>query len=140
MFHLNAHHERCRSVFSPYLLLHHARMDGEGVERHWAMLNGYAPATREMGPGSRRDILDDIFADQNWAKVTKLGTPYCNLRNSCFLIVCSGHTAQKNQTRGGRAQQPCHRTRRFHEVPTSGICQELVGHGCGLGSVPNHRP
>ena len=65
MFHLNAHRERCRSVFSPYLLLHHARMDREGIQCHWAMLNSYAPATREMGPGSRRNILDDIFADQN---------------------------------------------------------------------------
>lgn len=73
MFHLNAHRERCRSIFSPYLLLHYARMDGEGVERRWAMLNGYALATREMGPGSRRDVLDDVFGDQNWVKVTKLG-------------------------------------------------------------------
>lgn len=76
MFHLNAHCERCRSFFSPYLLLYHARMDGEGVERRWSMLNGYAPATREMGPGSRRDILDAVFADQNWVKVTKLGRPF----------------------------------------------------------------
>ncbi|RDX41714.1 hypothetical protein OH76DRAFT_1459063 [Lentinus brumalis] len=72
MFHLNAHRERCRSVYSPYLLIYYARMDGEGVERRWAMINGYAPATREMGPGSRRDVLDDVFGDQNWAKVTKL--------------------------------------------------------------------
>ena len=74
MFHLNAHRERCRSVFSPYLLLHFGRLNGEGVERCWAMLNGYASATKEMGPGSRLDILDDVFGDQNWAKVTKLRT------------------------------------------------------------------
>ena len=36
------------------------------------MLNGYASATKEMGPGSRSDLLDDVFGDQNWAKVTKL--------------------------------------------------------------------
>ncbi|KAI0689311.1 hypothetical protein C8T65DRAFT_700284 [Cerioporus squamosus] len=72
MFHLNAHRERCRSVFSPYLLLYSGRLNGEGVERRWAMANGYAPATKEMGPGSRHDMLDDVFGDQNWAKVTKL--------------------------------------------------------------------
>ena len=72
MFHLNAHREHCRSVFSPYLLLYSGRLNGEGVERRWAMTNGYAPATKEMGPGSRADVLDDVFGDQNWAKVTKL--------------------------------------------------------------------
>ena len=72
MFHLNAHREMCRSVFSPYLLLYSGRLNGEGVERRWAMANGYAPATKEMGPGSRRDYLDDVFGDQNWAKVTRL--------------------------------------------------------------------
>ncbi|KAI0685039.1 hypothetical protein C8T65DRAFT_712813 [Cerioporus squamosus] len=72
MFHLNAHRDRCRSVFSPYLLLYSGRLNGEGVERRWAMASGYAPATKEMGPGSRHDMLDDVFGDQNWAKVTKL--------------------------------------------------------------------
>ena len=72
MFHLNAHRERCRSVFSPYLLLHSGRLNGEGVERRWAMANGYAPATKEMGPGSRSDLLDDVFAYQNWVKITHL--------------------------------------------------------------------
>ncbi|KAI0690347.1 hypothetical protein C8T65DRAFT_588017, partial [Cerioporus squamosus] len=72
MFHLNAHRERCRSVFSPYLLPHSGRLNGEGVERRWAMANGYAPSTKEMGPGSCSDLLDDVFGDQNWAKVTRL--------------------------------------------------------------------
>ncbi|RPD56280.1 hypothetical protein L226DRAFT_469306, partial [Lentinus tigrinus ALCF2SS1-7] len=72
MFHLNAHRERCRSVFSPYLLPYSGRLNGEGTERRWSMANGYAPATKEMGPGSRNDFLDDVFGDQNWVKVTRL--------------------------------------------------------------------
>ncbi|KAJ3007171.1 hypothetical protein NUW54_g3646 [Trametes sanguinea] len=48
------------------------RLDGEGVERGWALANLAAPSTKEMGPGSRRDLLDDVFADQNWHKITKL--------------------------------------------------------------------
>ncbi|KAG5651245.1 hypothetical protein H0H81_009341, partial [Sphagnurus paluster] len=31
-----------------------------------------ASSTREMGPGSRRDTLDDHFGDRNWAKITQL--------------------------------------------------------------------
>jgi hypothetical protein len=32
-----------------------------------------AASTREMGPGSRRDTLDDHFGDRNWAKITQMG-------------------------------------------------------------------
>ncbi|RDX44819.1 hypothetical protein OH76DRAFT_1538089, partial [Lentinus brumalis] len=72
MFHIHAHRDRCRSVYSPYLLRHWARTNGEGVERGWSMVNGFAPATKEMGPGSRRDMLDSVWADQNWVRITKL--------------------------------------------------------------------
>ncbi|KAH7905401.1 hypothetical protein BJ138DRAFT_1138292 [Hygrophoropsis aurantiaca] len=42
------------------------RTDGEAVERGWANINPAASSTREMGPGSRRDTLDDHFGDWNW--------------------------------------------------------------------------
>ncbi|KAG2108212.1 uncharacterized protein F5147DRAFT_773791 [Suillus discolor] len=32
-----------------------------------------ATSTKEMGPGSCRDILDDNFSDWNWKKVTTVG-------------------------------------------------------------------
>ncbi|KAG1846540.1 hypothetical protein F4604DRAFT_1688355 [Suillus subluteus] len=38
-----------------------ARTDGEAIERGWSNMNPVATSTREMGPGSRRDILDDHF-------------------------------------------------------------------------------
>ena len=95
MFHLNAHRERCRSIFSPYLLLYSGRLNGEGVERRWAMANGYAPATKEMGPGSRVDVLDDVFGDQNWVKVTKLrASILLSLMNS-HIIFHTHHTSQR---------------------------------------------
>ncbi|KAF6748329.1 hypothetical protein DFP72DRAFT_992237 [Ephemerocybe angulata] len=48
------------------------RTDGEAPERGWAASNDLAYSTREMGPGSRRDTLDDCFGDNNWVKVTHL--------------------------------------------------------------------
>ncbi|KAF9231029.1 hypothetical protein BU15DRAFT_90993 [Melanogaster broomeanus] len=33
-----------------------------------------ATSTREMGPGSRRDALDDHFSDFNWKKICTMGT------------------------------------------------------------------
>ncbi|KAI0655655.1 hypothetical protein C8Q70DRAFT_1047143 [Cubamyces menziesii] len=71
-FHIAAHQEICRSAYSLHYLPECGSLDGEGVERGWALANLAAPSTKEMGPGSRHDMLDDIFADQNWYKVTKL--------------------------------------------------------------------
>ncbi|RDX40751.1 hypothetical protein OH76DRAFT_1459407 [Lentinus brumalis] len=72
MFHIQAHRERCRSVFSPYLLPLLGRLNGEGVERGWSQVNHAASATTQMGPGSREDTLNDIFGDQNHQKVTRM--------------------------------------------------------------------
>ncbi|KAF9001224.1 hypothetical protein BDZ89DRAFT_1096061 [Hymenopellis radicata] len=54
-----------------YLFMDYAvgRTDGEAPERGWAASNGAAASTKEMGPGSRLDTLDDHFGDQNWRKV-----------------------------------------------------------------------
>ncbi|KAI0739290.1 hypothetical protein C8Q80DRAFT_1222396 [Daedaleopsis nitida] len=68
-FHINAHREFCQLVFSPYLLLEFARYDGEDVERRWALTNLFASITKEMGPGSWQDMLDDAFGTQNWNKI-----------------------------------------------------------------------
>ena len=54
-------------------------MDGEAPERAWADSNLLAYSTREMGPGSRRDTIDDSFGHWNWAKVTELG--------ECFIQI-----------------------------------------------------
>ncbi|KAI1784420.1 hypothetical protein LXA43DRAFT_901665, partial [Ganoderma leucocontextum] len=43
--------------------------DGEGVERGWSWANSFAPSTKEMGPGSRRDLLDIVFGHWNWSTV-----------------------------------------------------------------------
>jgi hypothetical protein len=53
------------------------RMDGEAPERGWLNINPVALSTKEMGPGSRRDTLDDHFGDWNWKKSIGLGT--CSL-------------------------------------------------------------
>ncbi|KAG1884133.1 hypothetical protein F4604DRAFT_1677272 [Suillus subluteus] len=50
-----------------------ARTDGEAIEHRWSNMNPVATSTREMGPGSRHDILDDHFGDWNWHKVSNLG-------------------------------------------------------------------
>lgn len=49
------------------------RTDGEEIERSWARHSGTASSTREMGPGSRHDTLEDHFGWSNWMKYSSMG-------------------------------------------------------------------
>lgn len=73
-FHLPAHVERCQTAYSFNFGRHVGRTDGEAPERGWADINAVATSTQEMGPGSRRDTLDDHFGDWNFRKVVAMGT------------------------------------------------------------------
>lgn len=72
-FHLPAHIKRCNIDYSFNYTKWVGRTDGEEVERGWARLNGLSYSTKEMGPGSRRDTIEDHMGYSNWRKVTGLG-------------------------------------------------------------------
>lgn len=88
-FHLPAHVERCQTAFSFNFTRYVGRTDGEAPERGWADINAAASSTQEMGPGSRRDTLDDHFGDWNHRKIVAMGTfifflvIFINLTNVC---------------------------------------------------------
>jgi hypothetical protein len=72
-FHLPAHIASCQIEYSFNLTRWVGRTDGEAPERGWSRFNNVATQTKEMGPGSRRDTLDDHFGDWNWKKTVGLG-------------------------------------------------------------------
>ncbi|KAJ7099018.1 hypothetical protein C8R44DRAFT_593419, partial [Mycena epipterygia] len=72
-FHLPAHIEACNILYSFNLTPYVGQTDGEAPERGWANANPLAASTMQMGPGSRRDVLDDHFNDWNHKKVVALG-------------------------------------------------------------------
>jgi hypothetical protein len=72
-FHISAHIPACQTNFSFNYSKGVGRTDGEAPERGWANVNRVATSTKEMGPGARRDTLDDNFGNWNWKKVTMLG-------------------------------------------------------------------
>ncbi|KAJ6518043.1 hypothetical protein C8R47DRAFT_1205124 [Mycena vitilis] len=72
-FHLPAHIEACNLKYSFNLTRDVGQTDGEAPERGWANANPLARSTKEMGPGSRRDTLDDHFNDWNHKKIIALG-------------------------------------------------------------------
>ncbi|KAJ7223872.1 hypothetical protein B0H12DRAFT_1205345 [Mycena haematopus] len=71
-FHLPAHIEACNLKHSFNLTPNVGQTDGEAPERGWADANPLARSTKEMGPGSRRDTLDDHFNDWNHKKIVAL--------------------------------------------------------------------
>ncbi|KAH0834637.1 hypothetical protein J3R83DRAFT_10145 [Lanmaoa asiatica] len=72
-FHLRAHIQSCQTAFSSNFTRWVGRTDGEALERGWANFNRVASSTKEMGPWSCRDHLDDHFGDSNWKKRMVLG-------------------------------------------------------------------
>jgi hypothetical protein len=84
-FHLPAHVAKCQIDYSFNLVPGVGRTDGEAPERGWAAANGVAMSTKEMGPGSRRDTLDDHFGDYNWRKIANIGNKFCY--NSPSLLM-----------------------------------------------------
>ncbi|KAG1722798.1 uncharacterized protein EDB91DRAFT_1240183 [Suillus paluster] len=63
------------------------RTDGEALERGWANINPIATSTREMGPGSRRDTLNDHFNGWNWKKVCLMGKILARKLKAALLEV-----------------------------------------------------
>ncbi|KAJ7447499.1 hypothetical protein B0H11DRAFT_2162118 [Mycena galericulata] len=72
-FHLPAHIEACNVLFSFHLTRYVGMTDGEAPERGWSSLNPLATSTAEMGPGMRRDTINDAFNDWNHKKIIGLG-------------------------------------------------------------------
>ncbi len=73
--HIHGHGKSCQTQYSLNFLKYSARTNGEDPERWWAHINPVSMSTREMGPGSRHDTIDDHAAAWNWRKITGLGMP-----------------------------------------------------------------
>ncbi|KAI0691764.1 hypothetical protein BC835DRAFT_1256150, partial [Cytidiella melzeri] len=67
-FHFRAHKHDGHDQFSLNLMPGVGQVDGEEIERNWSRHNQVAYSTREMGPGSRHDTLEDHFGFANWQK------------------------------------------------------------------------
>ena len=72
-FHLLAHIQHCQANYSFNFTPLVGRTDGEAPERGWSAINAIAGSTKQMGPGSWLDTLDDHFGDYNWRKVASIG-------------------------------------------------------------------
>ncbi|KAF7971009.1 hypothetical protein HWV62_22275 [Athelia sp. TMB] len=72
-FHLEAHGRKCYARYSLRLTRGVGRVEGETPERGWSVLGRAAAQTKEMGPGARHNVLDDICGFSNWRKILDSG-------------------------------------------------------------------
>ena len=72
-FHIMAHGPSCQTDFSLNYKQHMARTDGENIERGWAAFNPASMQVREMGSGSRRDVLNYHFDAWNFQRIVNMG-------------------------------------------------------------------
>ncbi|KAJ7763263.1 hypothetical protein B0H14DRAFT_3510637 [Mycena olivaceomarginata] len=72
--HILGHLKFCQDFFSLLFTLGAAQADMEGIERIWSSSGLMGASTREMGPGSRQDTLDDFWHYWNWNKVVGMGS------------------------------------------------------------------
>ncbi|KAF8190235.1 hypothetical protein K438DRAFT_1592484, partial [Mycena galopus ATCC 62051] len=66
----------CQREYSMETILGSTQTDGEGIERPWAHIGGIRMSMREMGPGSREDMLNGHLGSWNWQKNLTLGVLY----------------------------------------------------------------
>jgi Kyakuja-Dileera-Zisupton transposase len=78
--HIYGHKIRCQLNYSFHLHPGVGNTDGEGIERSHSFIGPMGTTTREMGPGSRHDTLDDGWGYWNWLKLTSLR------ESSAFLL------------------------------------------------------
>ncbi|KAK0430926.1 hypothetical protein EV421DRAFT_1743608 [Armillaria borealis] len=86
-FHLPAHIVACQEEFSFAFEVEVGETDGEAPECTWVIFNHVAASTKEMGPGSRQDTLDDHWSDHNWCKNTNIRQYVSSLDYGEILIA-----------------------------------------------------
>ncbi|THV01511.1 hypothetical protein K435DRAFT_853778 [Dendrothele bispora CBS 962.96] len=71
-FHLRAHQPDCHTRFNFDYAPGCGETHGEVIEEGWAQSNKAAAQTKEMGPGTRAQTLDDIFGFHNFRNIVGL--------------------------------------------------------------------
>lgn len=72
-FHVHGHKDSCFFRFSTSFIPGAGQVDGEGLERLWAVLNKISWSARTTTLAHRAELLDDHTNDNNWKKLTNIG-------------------------------------------------------------------
>ena len=86
-FHIIGHVEACWPQYLLRFREHMARTDGENIERGWAAFNLLSMSTREMGAGTREDVLNHQFQDWNFQRILLFGEMLSYMVPRCFPLI-----------------------------------------------------
>jgi Kyakuja-Dileera-Zisupton transposase len=87
--HIYGHKLKCQLNYSFHYHPGAGNTDGEGIERSHSYIGPMGMMTREMGPGSRHDTLDDGWGFWNWLKLVSLRRFICVLLLDNFTNMVS---------------------------------------------------
>lgn len=77
--HILAHMLACQLRFNLAYTKGAAQSDMEGIERIWSGSGLLGTSTREMGPGSRQNTIEDYWHNWNWRKLVGLGEYFISI-------------------------------------------------------------
>ena len=86
-FHLPAHIEKCHNNYSFNFTRGVGRTDGEAPERGWSNIDPVSSSTKQMGPSSYRETIDDHFGDWNWQRIVGLGKSLSTLNPHLYILI-----------------------------------------------------
>lgn len=86
--HLPAHISTCQAEISFNYTPGFGRTDGKAPKHGWDYLNPAANQTKEMGPDSHRELLENLMGDRNWKKTVSLGMFLLRSITTHLLIFC----------------------------------------------------
>lgn len=72
-FHLPAHIAKCHTSYSFNFTRSVGQTEGEAPERGWSNINPVSSSTKQMGPASYRETIDDHFGDWNHQRIIRFG-------------------------------------------------------------------
>jgi hypothetical protein len=74
LFHVHGHKSECLYRWATSYVPGAGIVDGEILETLWSVLNKISASTRTASLAHRTEILDDHMADNNFKKITNIGT------------------------------------------------------------------
>ena len=121
MFHIPAHGSSCQTRYSLTFRPQMGRTDGENIERGWAAFNPASMQVREMGSGSRRDVLNFHFDVWNFQRIVNMGM-------TAFLleIIAKVGTGTVFRNRLKEAKREWERLSTSHEKFSEGFSEEVL--------------
>lgn len=94
-YHFRGHKQKDHSQYSFNFTPGSCRTDGEEVERFWWKNDAIASSTREMGPGSRQDAVEDNMGFINYQKKISLGTSLYRISGTLSKLTFIGKLLRK---------------------------------------------